>query len=217
MNYATLACRGPDAEKFLQGQLSCDMRTVKSDALSRGCYCNLKGRVIAAPYLYKFAEDFHLILPSDLAPRFMALLKKFIVFSKATLEDISREVPAIPVLSNPQFEIAPGVGFTLGQAEAAADQAWLARLIELGIPTIGLAQSELYLPHDLGLVKQGAVSFTKGCYVGQEIIARMEYKAKLKKQAVSWVGEGACPLEGEVVNEVIFEGKTYLLKISPLS
>jgi len=181
------------------------MRKVSSETLSLGCYCNLKGRVIAAPYLYAVPEGFHLILPADLAEPFMSALGKFIVFSKARLTDVSEQFPAHPVLKD--------LGFTMNEAVACDPLAWQAYLIEHKIPVIGLAQSGLFLPHDLGLVQLGAVSFDKGCYVGQEIIARMQYKAKLKKHTEVWIGEGPCPLEGEVVNEVIFGGKRYTLAI----
>jgi len=213
MEFATLACLGPDALTFLQGQLSCDMREVSSHKLSLACYCNPKGRVIAAPYLYAVANGFHFIVPADLAQLLIASLKRVIVFSKATLQDISAEVPTYPVLENPQFEIAHGMGFTLSLATPAPSDAWQARLIEAGVPTIGQAQSGQFLPHDIGLVALGAVSFTKGCFVGQEIIARMQYKGKLKKHLESWSGKGECPLEGEVVNSVIYQEKRYILAV----
>jgi tRNA-modifying protein YgfZ len=211
LHYKTIACLGPDAAKFLQGQLSCDIREVRADSLSLSCYCNLKGRVIAAPYLVAVPEGFHLILPSDLAESFMATLGKYILFSKASLTDLSEQFPVVPILGESQYPIAPGMGFTLGGSDPAPFEAWQASLIEHKIPFIGLSQSGLFLPHDLGLVQLGAVSFTKGCYLGQEIIARMHYKAKLKKQTEFWGGTGPCPLEGEIVNEVIFSGKRYTL------
>lgn len=213
MHYTTIACLGDDALLFLQGQLSCDMREVGPNKLTLGCYCNSKGRVIAAPYLYAVPDGFHLIVPSDLAQSFVHSLARVIVFSKANLNNVSVKYPAIPDLENPQFSIAPGIGFTLGQATPAPEDAWQARLIEIGIPIIGQAQSGKFLPHDLGFVALGAVSFTKGCYVGQEIITRMQYKGKLKKHTEVWVGKGECPLGGEVVNSVIYEGKSYILMV----
>jgi folate-binding protein YgfZ len=212
MLYATIACLGPDAETFLQGQLSCDMRNVFSaPKLTLACYCNLKGRIIAAPYVYAVPDGFHLLIPADLVQIFLASLQRVVVFSKAKLTDISSEYPISCMLGQPEFPIAPGIGF--GQEEAPS-QAWQARCIELGLPVIGKAQSGLFLPHDIDMVKLGAVSFSKGCYVGQEIIARMHYKGKLKKHLVSYIN----PLDnhGVVVNEVIFEGKRYTLVISSI-
>lgn len=211
MKYSTLACLGPDALTFLQGQLSCDMREIGPERLSLGCYCNLKGRVFAAPYIYSVPEGFHLILPADLAPAFIQSLSRVIAFSKATLTDISAQHPATPVLENPQFEIAPGVGFTLGPVESAPTDAWLAALITHKIPTIALAQSEKFLPHYIGMIELGAVSFTKGCYLGQEIIARMHYKGNLKKHLVCQIDPPES--DGDIVNSVEFSGKSYVLAI----
>jgi folate-binding protein YgfZ len=216
--YKTIACLGPDALRFLQGQLSCDMREVGPNALSLGCYCSLKGRVIAAPYLYAVPEGFHLIVPADLTPVLLKSLNKFIVFSKATLSDLSEAFPVHPLLGESPHSLCPGAGFALGEnAQPTDEKAWEAHLIEHKIPLIALAQSERFLPHDLGLVELGAVSFNKGCYVGQEIIARMHYKAKLKKHPTVWVGQGEYPLEGEIVNQVDYAGKRYVLAVSSLN
>jgi folate-binding protein YgfZ len=141
----------------------------------------------------------------------MKALNKVIIFSQSKLTDISTQLPAVAVLGDPQFEICPGAGFTLGNAPAAPEHAWLAHLISHQIPTLSLAQSEHFLPHYVGMIELGAVSFTKGCYLGQEIIARMHYKANLKKHLVSIIGDEVP--NGERVNEVIFEGKRYTLII----
>ena len=58
---------------------------------------------------------------------------------------------------------------------------WQLALINHGIPTIMPETSEVFTAHDLNLPELQAVSFKKGCYTGQEIVARMQYKAKLKQ------------------------------------
>lgn len=63
----------------------------------------------------------------------------------------------------------------------APDESWLKLNIESDIPTIYPETSELFLPHELNLHQLNAISFNKGCYTGQEIIARMHYRGKLKK------------------------------------
>jgi folate-binding protein YgfZ len=216
LKYHHIACLGPDALTFLQGQLTCDMRTVRPDALTLACYCNLKGRVVAAPYLYAVEQGFHLIIPDPIAPILLKALSKVGVFSQVTLTELSAELPAIPVLSHPQFPIQDDFGFTLGTAEPpACDEAWEATLIKHKIPLISLPQSEQFLPHYLGMVERGAISFTKGCYLGQEIIARMHYKGNLKKHLVSVVGDDLP--NGDLVNQVIYEGKRYTLMITEKS
>src|SRR5690606_9815463 len=134
-----------------------------------------------------------------------------IVFSKASLRDVSEQETFYPALGSTDFTISESTGFTRTKSLACDPLAWQANLIIQKIPLIGLAQSGLFLPHDLGLVRLGAVSFDKGCYLGQEIIARMHYKAKLKKETQSWVGTGVCPFDGELVNELEYQGKIHRL------
>jgi tRNA-modifying protein YgfZ len=66
-------------------------------------------------------------------------------------------------------------------ASAIASHYWDAFAIAAGLPRITTATTEHFLPHDLNLPALQAVSFQKGCYVGQEIIARMHYRGKPKR------------------------------------
>ena len=59
---------------------------------------------------------------------------------------------------------------------------WLYQDISTGFPWLSYEQSELYTPQMLGLERLGAISFTKGCYTGQEIITRTHYLGQVKKQ-----------------------------------
>ncbi len=63
----------------------------------------------------------------------------------------------------------------------AQDKEWYWLLAENGIPWLSHNTSEQFLPHNLDLPKLAAVDFNKGCFTGQEVIARMQYKAKLKQ------------------------------------
>ena len=62
-----------------------------------------------------------------------------------------------------------------------AIQDWLQKDIESGIPTITPETMECFTPHELNLQELGALNFKKGCYTGQEVIARMHYRGQLKK------------------------------------
>jgi folate-binding protein YgfZ len=67
------------------------------------------------------------------------------------------------------------------------EQDWALSEILAGIPEIFPETTEQFLPHYIGLPQLGAISFTKGCYIGQEIIARMEYRSKDKKYHLSFL------------------------------
>jgi folate-binding protein YgfZ len=68
-----------------------------------------------------------------------------------------------------------------GQTLISAES-WQLMVIRQGLGEVCAATSELFIPQMLNYHLTGAISFTKGCYTGQEVIARMHYKGKLKRQ-----------------------------------
>lgn len=240
-DYGLIRAEGPDALRFLQGQLSADLKAVQGQQGAMACDVNLKGRVMAAFYVYAVEGGYHIILPRDQVDYVLADLKKYAVFSKVTLTDISAEYSVYPQLSvaaNPapvryhvitesqglRFSLTDRASFLISKesADPCEAGAWFSYLIEHDIPTISAAARDLFLPHYIGLVDLGAVSFDKGCYKGQEVVARMHYRAKIKKFVGHCVLEGEQDLnpgetlaQGEVVNAYTYAGKTYLLLITP--
>ena len=82
-------------------------------------------------------------------------------------------------------------------------------MFEAGIPWIGHEQSEKFLPHYINLVNLNAIAFDKGCFVGQEVVARMHYRGHLDKKLILLDGQ-ALP-DDEVVNCLEFDDHTYKL------
>ena len=80
-------------------------------------------------------------------------------------------------LYGPRRDIA-----ALDLASSASEPAWQESLVAAGIPTISAATTEQYTPHMLNLDLLGAVSFDKGCYTGQEIVARTEHRGHTKRR-----------------------------------
>lgn len=153
---STLYCEGPDVEKFLQGQLTCDIKKL-TDIPVLAAHCNPKGRIISLFWIFRHLEGIALQMPGDLLSIAKARLDKYRVFFKANLTEI--ETPAnLPELCK------------LTQLEK----------IQKGIPTVYASTSEKFLPHRINLTNFGGVSFHKGCYTGQEIIARMEHRGEIK-------------------------------------
>jgi len=108
--------------------------------------------------------------------------------------------------------------------------AWHALLLEKGYFEIYPESRGLFLPHRLGLQHTGHLSFNKGCYKGQEIIARTHYRAKLKHEMKLFTIETKAPLHvgqlvldsegkseiGELVDYCPIADSTYLIAISAL-
>ena len=143
-----------DAEKFLQGQLTCDVTTLTKNSTQYGAACNIKGRVIATFKISHLKDHFQLILPAETAPILKEHLQKYIIFSKASVEikDIDHSYPH-----------------------------WQKEDIQNGFPNIYAKTTDTFTPHMLNLPKLEAASFNKGCYLGQEIIARTEHLGKVKR------------------------------------
>ena len=188
-----LAISGPDAERFLQGQLTCDMREVNAGLSPLAAHCSPQGRVISLFRLIKHGNTYYLNLPLDMKEIAEKNFRKYIPFFKASLNDVSDTLQAVGV-DAAEYATLDTQGLTIAKVDdtryiiigdALSDvthneTAWHAQDIQAGLPMVYAATSEKFLPHYLNLPVLGGVSFQKGCYTGQEIIARMQYQGKLK-------------------------------------
>lgn len=106
----------------------------------------------------------------------------------------------------------------------ADKNAWNYIEIQAHIPIFNQTSIEKHLPHSIGLHQVGGISFEKGCYTGQEIVARMHYRGKIKTHAVLSIIEQETELAeldavysqddkkvGELIRTTTFDGKTYCL------
>lgn len=216
---------GPDAETFLQGQLTNDIRQVSASRAQPSAYCNPKGRMFAIFLIAKIEDSYLLQLPAVLAESTLKRLRMFVMRARVKLEsagpgllatglsgpnaasllqEISGTVPGEPydVASTnglttvrlpgpqPRFEIVAGIArqITLWQAllargaRPAGAGAWNWLDIQAGLPAVLPGTVEEFVPQMSNLDAIGGVSFTKGCYPGQEIVARMHYLGRLKQR-----------------------------------
>lgn len=226
-----LRISGADGRKFLQGQTTCDMAKLSPTAGLYGAICNIKGRIISNFFVIQENEDMLLVMDKALVEKTLPHLKKYAVFFKTTLEDASdtysiqasieatgQEAPtklaetieaqassnAVKLVIS---EFPTRITWTLQQHQATTDSnSDLAALLTLltARPLINAEQSEEVLPQWLNMQRTGGISFTKGCYTGQEIVARMQYRGKSKKQLALFSYQGPLSEESAVVDA---EGK----------
>ncbi len=231
-----LAVSGPDAQTFLQGQLTCDMREVNTQRGTLGAYCNNKGRVIANFHIVAQAEDgsdYLLLLHKDVVAVMLERLRKFAIFSKvalndvsdkysllgginAVIEDASNAIELSGALSRWVYLLEDGssayaeddVGEKAEDETVADNTGWLLLDILCGVPLINAATSEKFTPHAINLQLLDAVSFKKGCYVGQEVVARMHHLGKLKQHMYHCtVTSSSAPQPGSAVYASADESK----------
>lgn len=185
---------GQDAEKFLQGQLTCDIKKITPMTSLRGAHCNPQGRIISLFWIFFYENAYFLLMPKNLLATALTALKKYSVFYKASITDASNELTTVVYAEIPSnltnVIIIPVATYfmVIGKPETFQgietpknnNEAWKDMLITAKIPSIYAESSGKFLPHELNL-QENAISFDKGCYTGQEIIARMQYRGKLKK------------------------------------
>lgn len=224
-----LAVRGPDADKFLQGQVTCNLNYLKDGSSSLGARCTPKGRMVSSFRLLPDRDGFLLAMASELIEPQQTELKKFAAFSKSQLSDESGAwsrfglVGGDAALVRLGLDLPPEAGRVVrngeliairlegGRAElwAPAEQIetlrarlashlpeaplehWLLTQIRAGVGQVFGATCELFIPQMINLQAVGGVSFKKGCYSGQEIVARMQYLGKLKRRLYRLALEGS--------------------------
>lgn len=212
---------GPDAEKFLQGQLTCDVGAVTITQSSLGAHCTAKGRALASFRLAALAPQHYMFaLPANNIDTLHTSLSKYIVFSKAKLTAIDDCMaigisgPAAAAFAHTHFGVAAsahncattanGTAICISpqrfelwlnaeqisalwptitqQFEPTTTAAWYSANIAAHLVEIEAASSDEFIPQMFMPEIHGGISFTKGCYTGQEIVARLKYLGKQKRQ-----------------------------------
>jgi folate-binding protein YgfZ len=199
--YSNIIVTGADAFDFLQAQLSNDLRLLDQQDELLAAWCNPKGRVICILRVRRNDDGFVLTLPAELAD---SVLKRLTLFR---------------FRSRVEFEAAPASPDELG-IEAPTDD-WLLANLRDGRAEVWQAQSEEFTPHMLNLDLIGAVSFDKGCYPGQEIVARTHYRGATKRRTHRFESAGPVTAGDKVsdgerdIGEVLNAIGTDLLAVIP--
>jgi tRNA-modifying protein YgfZ len=197
-----LAFHGPDAARFLQGQLSADVEKLKLGESTLAGLHNPQGRAIALLAVTRHsADEVFAVLPRELAAQVERHMRKYLLRAKLRIEDLSSAVTVLGSAAN-TAAIAGVIPIAWGArrlllvraermeafevADAAALAAWnLADVVE-GIPQIYATTSETFVAQMLNLDLLGAIAFDKGCYTGQEVIARAHYRGRVKRRMQRW-------------------------------
>ncbi len=188
---------GTEAGDFLHNQLSADVLGLSNGESTFACYCEPKGRVLALMLVFQLDEDYIVIMSSALAQSISDRLKIYIMRSKVAIEVLtgctvsgmqadaeaavlSTSIATIPLPDSDQLFVV--VTHDEPQSEHGPEQdAWKLSELQRGINWLGSETSGQFLPQMLGFDQLGAVNFRKGCYPGQEIVARTHYLGKVKR------------------------------------
>ena len=194
-----LAFRGADAARFLQGQLSADTEKLAPGASTLAGLHNAQGRVIALLALARAAPDEILaVLPRELGASVAQRLGKYLFRAKVRISDESDVLRVLGVPGGP--DAAGGISIAWGERRlllvprgleridtATSPAAWERADIAAGIPQVYAATSESFVAQMLNLDLLGAIAFDKGCYTGQEVVARAHYRGRVKRRMQRWL------------------------------
>ena len=196
---ALLKVSGGDAESFLQAQLTNDITLLKNNSVQLNAYCQHQGKVISLFWVMRSEEDFLLSFPLDLAEKVISRLRIFIVISDVLIEDISEHYSQIGLINedNPRAYIINESLSLLIENSRKTDKEinsnydeWIKASIESKIPEVYLSSSEKFVPQMLNLdINEIGVNFSKGCYPGQEVVARLHYLGDAKRRLFTFKSE----------------------------
>lgn len=208
--FVLLKVYGDDAEAFLQGQFSSDVKELNGAVAQWSSYSNAKGRMQASFLLWRLEQTFFLLVRKDIAEAFRRRLSMFVLRAKVKIEAtdsvIVGEYLAAAETVRPVFEAtvtgtAPCMVVSIGSqiritclgadgiatlpsfaGKLLASRLFDAFFIRAGIPWVSKVTYEAFVPQMANLDLIGGISFRKGCYPGQEIVARTQYLGKVKRR-----------------------------------
>ena len=208
---AILDVTGEDAQNFLHAQVPSDIHTLNAERAQISGWCTAKGRLLTTFVIWPIENGYRLVLAADVRDAIAKRLKMYVLRLKVQVTPANDVVYGIlnpaselnnqplptedwqvtqlgqltairldssrDLLTGPESELVtlanPGV--------ASSPVAWTLSDIAQGFPLVTQATSEHYVPQMVNLDKLGGVSFKKGCYPGQEIVARTHYLGKIKR------------------------------------
>ncbi len=198
---------GPDSASFLQGYLSIDLDALGSEPTFTAM-CNIKGRTVLTGYAWREDERVTLIVHRSLCALALSFLAPYLAFSKTQASDatahcilvgamgLNLPAPARDLDAERRIVLLQGEGVNEAERLLAAGPTltandWRNAAIAKREVWLETATSGFFLPQMLALDELGALSFTKGCYLGQEIVARAQHRGEVKRQlkALAWANE----------------------------
>tara|TARA_R110002124_G_scaffold66928_2_gene181897 strand:+ start:17451 stop:18470 length:1020 start_codon:yes stop_codon:yes gene_type:complete len=208
LHQGLISVKGPDAARFLQGQITSDVLQLAIGESTPGARCNAKGRILASFVLFH-ADNHHFLLQlhRSLITPLVNELTKYAVFFKVELTDTSdhycllgsagKSVEKMSLTDTAyQYPLVDGRKIFIVSSEKVPSvwealrdtvkpvgtELWQLMDIQSGLGHVEADTVDLFIPQMLNFQAIGAISFKKGCYTGQEVVARMKYLGKLKRR-----------------------------------
>ena len=201
--YGLLHAAGDDARAFLHAQLTNDIEHLPPATARYAGWCSPKGRLLATFLVVPFSGGFLLQLSRDLAPAILKRLQMYVLRSKVKLADASGAWTQFGVWGTEAgaplsvrvgdgavtVSIEPGRALVLAEGAAAqrfapnaSAEDWALAEVRAGRALIDQSTQDQFVPQMVNYELAGGVDFQKGCYPGQEIVARAQYRGEVKRR-----------------------------------
>jgi folate-binding protein YgfZ len=210
---------GTDRLRFLNGQITNDLRKASETSAIEACILNAKGKTEAHIFVSASGEFFLIDAAADLRERLKVRLERYVIADDVQIEDVTDQFSLFHVLSqqSPALESGriismrrfaePGWDISVDAAQHGAllqelslrwtlcdsDASEVIR-IEQGIPRWGRELTEEIIPIEANL-EQRTIDYQKGCYIGQEVISRMKMSGQTNKRLCGLISVDNIPLQ----------------------
>jgi len=191
-NRSLLKISGSDAESFLQAQFSNNINKLDNSSIQLNAYCQHQGKMLALFWVMRSNDDFLLSFPLDLLEIIKSRLQMFVIMSDVTIDDVSDDYLQIGVIDENQnnaFTINNKLSLIITRPNEiekysmSSKDTWDKACIDSSLPEIYLLTSEKMVPQMLNLdIDEIGVNFSKGCFPGQEVVARLHYLGVAKRR-----------------------------------
>ncbi|NND54774.1 MAG: folate-binding protein YgfZ [Gammaproteobacteria bacterium] len=206
-DWSAIRVTGSDRVSFLQGQLTQDVATVLPDQPRLAGWASAKGRLLCTTWLCDWNDALFLLLPAELAADVTRRLQMFVLRADVQLEISPNTVSLIRDFSDDKklinncyyndnrfdFAVTNDWGLQLRAAGTedppagddagdTASEKLRSLCIAAGLPVITTPTREAFVPQMVNLDLLDGISFSKGCYVGQEIVARTQNLGRIKRR-----------------------------------
>lgn len=215
---------GADAPTFLRAQLTNDVLRLGPDRHFLAAWCDAKGRTLAVARVCQTDNGYLLLVPQELVAALVKRLRMFVLRAQVEVSDASDSLQIagisgghLPVSDACETRdgalllglrsaandtpralcITPTDQLAPQDAHATDDNAWERLEIASGVPSVVAATQGLFVPQMLNLHWLAGIDFDKGCYPGQEVIARLHYRGRLTRRLFRMQWHGTMPAPGD--------------------
>ena len=195
-NRSLLNISGNDSESFLQAQLSNDISKLSKSEIQINAYCQHQGKIIGLFWVMRYQNGFLLSFPNELLEKIKSRLEMFVIMSEVVIEDLSNHLFQIGLINEKKSDVyilnnklSIEISDTLDKDsdDFGNIEEWNKSYFDSSIPEVYTSTSEKLVPQMLNLdINEIGVNFSKGCYPGQEVVARLHYLGSAKRRLFSF-------------------------------